>query len=170
MPNYRAVSAGTIPPPPTPKHAFKIATQNSFDYSSFVFACITSALAEWTDAHPQLGEGMTGYGGYFWRGFLDKTDRNCMVIFACRRFSMKMSVTTPKVRALSGSEAFTPHPYSHHARLLRTQYVQRFRNSGPRHRAGYLDYVLPESGPHCGSARRKARICSGPGRPDKRLS
>ena len=33
MPNYRAVSAGEIPPPPTPKEAFKIATQNSFDYS-----------------------------------------------------------------------------------------------------------------------------------------
>jgi hypothetical protein len=31
MPNYRAVSAGTIPPPPTPKQAFKIATRNSFD-------------------------------------------------------------------------------------------------------------------------------------------
>ena len=27
MPNYRAVSAGVIPPPPTPKEAFKIATK-----------------------------------------------------------------------------------------------------------------------------------------------
>jgi len=36
MPNYRAVSAGAIPPPPTPKQAFIIATKNSFDYSSFV--------------------------------------------------------------------------------------------------------------------------------------
>ena len=41
MPNYRAVSAGAIPPPPTPKQAFKIATQNSFDYSSFVRILIT---------------------------------------------------------------------------------------------------------------------------------
>ncbi len=82
MPNYRAVSAGAIPPPPTPKQAFKIATQNSFDYSSFVFVGITSALAEWTDAHPQLGEGMKGYGKYYWRGFLDKTDGNYLVIFA----------------------------------------------------------------------------------------
>ncbi|MFZ0863040.1 MAG: hypothetical protein WCA27_31860 [Candidatus Sulfotelmatobacter sp.] len=82
MPNYRAVSAGASPPPPTPKEAFKIATLNSFDYSSFAFVGITSALAEWTGAHPQLGEGMPGFGRYYWRGFVDKTDGNYMVIFA----------------------------------------------------------------------------------------
>lgn len=82
MPNFRAVSAGAHPPPPTPKQAFKIATQNSFDYSSFIFVGITSALAEWSDAHPQLGEGFAGYGEYYWRGLLDKTDGNYLVIFA----------------------------------------------------------------------------------------
>jgi len=49
MPNYRAVSAGEKPPPPTPKEAFKIATYNSFDYSAFVFVGLTSAIAEGTD-------------------------------------------------------------------------------------------------------------------------
>ena len=82
MPNYRAVSAGAIPPPPTPKQAFKIATQNSFDYSAFVFVGITSALAFSNDTHPQLREGMAGYGRYFWRGFVDKTDGNYLVVFA----------------------------------------------------------------------------------------
>ena len=82
MPNFRAVSAGAIPPPPTPKQAFKIATQNSFDYSSFVFVGITSLLAEGSDAHPQLGKGVAGFGRYYWRGFLDKTDGNYLVIFA----------------------------------------------------------------------------------------
>ena len=82
MPNYRAVSAGEIPPPPTPKQAFKLATQNSFDYSSFVFVGITSAMAFSSDVHPKLGEGLAGYGRYYWRGFLDKTDGNYLVIFA----------------------------------------------------------------------------------------
>ncbi len=82
MPNYRAVSAGTIPPPPTPKQAFKIATQNSFDYSSFVFVGLTSLLAEGSDAHKQLGKGVSGFGRYYWRGFVDKTDGNYWVIFA----------------------------------------------------------------------------------------
>ena len=82
MPNYRAVSAGAIPPPPTPKQAFRIATQNSFDYSSFVFVGVTSLLAEATNAHPALGKGVGGYGQYYWRGFVDKTDGNYLVIFA----------------------------------------------------------------------------------------
>ncbi len=82
MPNYRAVSAGALPPPPTPTQAFKIATQNSFDYSSFVFVGITSLLAQGTNAHPSLGKGVAGFGRYYWRGFLDKTNGNYLVIFA----------------------------------------------------------------------------------------
>jgi len=82
MPNYRAVSAGAIPPPPTPRQAFKIATQNSFDYSAFLFVGITSLMAEGSNAHPQLGKGIAGYGRYYWRGFVDKTDGNYLVIFA----------------------------------------------------------------------------------------
>jgi hypothetical protein len=82
MPNFRAVTAGVIPPPPTPRQAFVIATQNSFDYSSFIFAGITSALSEAADIHPPLGKGLPGFGRYYWRGFADKTIGNYMVIFA----------------------------------------------------------------------------------------
>lgn len=82
MPNYRAVSAGELPPPPTPKEAFRIATQNSFDYSSFVFVGITSLFAEGSNSHPKLGKGIGGYYGYYWRGFVDKTDGNYWVVFA----------------------------------------------------------------------------------------
>jgi len=82
MPNYRAVSAGEIPPPPTPKQAFGIATRNSFDYSSFAFVGATSLLAEATDAHSQLGKGVGGYWAYYWRGFIDKADGNYLVIYA----------------------------------------------------------------------------------------
>ncbi len=82
MPNYRAVSAGEIPPPPAPREAFVIATKNSFDYSAFVFVGITSQLAEGSNAHSQLGKGVGGYWGYYWRGYLDKTDGNYMVDWA----------------------------------------------------------------------------------------
>lgn len=81
MPNFRAVSPGALPPPPTPKQALLIATKNSFDYSAFIFVGITSMLAEGTNAHPQLGKGVAGFGRYYWRGFLDKTDGNYMVVF-----------------------------------------------------------------------------------------
>ncbi len=82
MPNFRAVSAGVIPPPPTPRQAFVIATRNSFDYSSFIFVGITSLLSEAVDDHAQLGKGVPGFGRYYWRGFADKTIGNYLVIFA----------------------------------------------------------------------------------------
>jgi hypothetical protein len=81
MPNFRAVSAGATPPPPTFRQNFMVATRNSFDYSAFVFVGITSLLAEANDAHPQLGEGIDGFEKYYWRGWVDKTDGNYWVIF-----------------------------------------------------------------------------------------
>lgn len=81
LPNFRAVSAGAIPPP-TPKQAFKIAIQNSFNYSSFIFVGITSLWTESSNAHPALGKGASGYWRYYWRGYLDKTDGKYLVIFA----------------------------------------------------------------------------------------
>ena len=82
MPNYRAVSAGEKAPPPTSRQAFKIATLNSFDYSSYVFVGITSLIAKGEDTHPSLGKGVPGLWAYTWRGFVDKTDGNYLVIWA----------------------------------------------------------------------------------------
>ena len=77
MPNYRSVSAGTIPPPPGFKQSFKIATRQAFDYSSFVFLGMTTASAYWQGSHPSLSTyngGDAVFWAYLWRGFLDKTD------------------------------------------------------------------------------------------------
>jgi hypothetical protein len=81
MPNFRAASAGAIPPPHTPKESFLLATKNSFDYSAFLFNGFTSLKAIGADAHPELGKGVAGYGRYYWRGFIDRTDGNYLVIF-----------------------------------------------------------------------------------------
>ncbi len=74
MPNFRSVSGGSVPPPPSFKYNFKIATHQALDYSSFVFLGLTSITAEGMDSHPALGKGVGGFWGYTWRGFLDKTD------------------------------------------------------------------------------------------------
>ena len=74
MPNFRSVSGGSRPHPPGWKYNFKIATRQSFDYSSFIFLGITSLSAEGIDSHPVLGKGVDGFYAYTWRGFLDKTD------------------------------------------------------------------------------------------------
>jgi hypothetical protein len=74
MPNFRSVSGGEKPHPPGWKYNFKIATRQSFDYSSFIFLGITSLSAEGINSHPVLGKGPDGFYAYTWRGFLDKTD------------------------------------------------------------------------------------------------
>jgi hypothetical protein len=81
MPNYRAVSAGVVPPPPTAKEAFMDATYNAFDYSDFVFVGLTSLIAEADNAHPVFGKGVPAYWSYYWRGFLDKSDGDYWVDF-----------------------------------------------------------------------------------------
>jgi hypothetical protein len=82
VPNYPAVSSGVIPPPPGPAEAFKIATENSFDYSSFLLSGINSLLAEQRHANPELGSGASAFGRYYWRSVADKTINNYVVLFA----------------------------------------------------------------------------------------
>jgi hypothetical protein len=74
MPNFRSVGGGEVPHAPGWKYNFKIATRQSFDYSSFIFLGITSLSAEGINSHPVLGKGVGGFYAYTWRGLLDKTD------------------------------------------------------------------------------------------------
>ena len=121
MPNYRAVSAGTKPPPPTPRQAFKIATQNSFDYSSYLFVGLTSLIAEGEDTHPSLGKGVPGFWAYSWRGFVDKADGNYWVIFVLptvfhedERYYAKGEGGIWKRAAYSSSRVFITPDYHGH--------------------------------------------------------
>lgn len=82
MPNYRAVSAGVRPPPPGAKESFIIATENNFDYSQYVFVGLTSLMAEGTNTHPEFGKGVGGYWSYYWRGYIDKSAGDYLIIFA----------------------------------------------------------------------------------------
>ena len=82
MPNYRAVSAGVRPPPPGAKESFIIATENNFDYSQYVFVGLTSLMAEGTNTHPEFGKGARGYWSYYWRGYIDKSAGDYLIIFA----------------------------------------------------------------------------------------
>jgi hypothetical protein len=79
MPNFSAVSADTKLPPQTPKQKFIIAAKNSFDYSSFVIAAIQSGINFSSESYPEFGEGVGGYGKYYYHTLLDTADENFMV-------------------------------------------------------------------------------------------
>jgi hypothetical protein len=79
IPNYRSVSANTYLPPQSFKEKFWMATQDSFDYSAFVYVGILSGAAMAGKSEPSFGHGAAGYGNYFAHGFADNAIENYMV-------------------------------------------------------------------------------------------
>lgn len=71
VPNFAAVSPGVKFQPMTPKQKFWMATEDSFDYSSFVWSGVLAAQSYALDQYPELGRGAAAYGRYYWRGVLD---------------------------------------------------------------------------------------------------
>jgi len=71
VPNFAAVSANTQLPPLTTKGKFWIATEDSFDYSSFVWTGILAGQEFALNNYPEFGQGAAGYGRYYWHTFVD---------------------------------------------------------------------------------------------------
>jgi hypothetical protein len=72
-PNFAAVSSDTQLPPLTTKAKFKLASQDSFDYTGFVWTGILAAQSYAMDQYPEFGHGAMAYGRYYWRGLIDGT-------------------------------------------------------------------------------------------------
>jgi hypothetical protein len=76
IPNYRSVSANTQLPPLTVKDKFWLATQDSFDYSSFIVAGALAGTAQAKNSTPQFRQGAAGYGRYYWHALADQAVGN----------------------------------------------------------------------------------------------
>jgi hypothetical protein len=72
VPNFSAVNARAVLPPQSTREKFKMATQDSVDYSSFVWAGILAGQSMALNSYPELHQGMAGYGRYYWRAFADQ--------------------------------------------------------------------------------------------------
>jgi hypothetical protein len=72
IPNFTAVSANTEVPPLTAGGKFWLATQDSVDYSSFVWAGMQAGQSMALKSYPELGHGVAGYSRYYWRAFVDQ--------------------------------------------------------------------------------------------------
>jgi hypothetical protein len=81
VPNFRSVSADTKLPPQSWKGKFIGATEDSFDYSSFIFAGILAGVGQAENSYPEFHQGASGYGRYYWHTFADQTDENYEVEF-----------------------------------------------------------------------------------------
>jgi hypothetical protein len=76
IPNYRAVSANTQLPPLSVKGKFWLATQDSFDYSSFILAGILAGAGQAKNSTREFRQGAAGYGRYYWHSFADQAVGN----------------------------------------------------------------------------------------------
>ena len=81
IPNFRAVSAGSILPPQTIKDKLVDASEDSFDYSALFLPAVLSGISLTSNSIPEFGGGAVGYGRYFWRSLTDQTIENYMVEF-----------------------------------------------------------------------------------------
>ena len=79
MPNFSSVSADVKLPPQTPKEKFILAGKNSFDYSSFLVAGIQAGFAMNSKSYPEFGQGVEGYGQYYWHTLADTASENFFV-------------------------------------------------------------------------------------------
>jgi len=81
VPNFRAVSVDTKLPPETWKEKFKESSEDSWDYSDFVFVAILAGVDEAEGSYPEFYEGAAGYGRYYWHSLADQVDEDYQVEF-----------------------------------------------------------------------------------------
>jgi hypothetical protein len=81
MPNFRSVSPGEIPPPPTVREKFVTTSLDNFDYSALIFSGLIAANAMANKATPEFHQGMPGYGRYYWHTLADQSIENYFVEF-----------------------------------------------------------------------------------------
>lgn len=79
IPNYRAVSSNTYLPPLSFKDKLWLATQDSFDYSAFIWVGLVAGIAMGSKSQPTFGQGASGYGIYYAHNFADNTIENYLV-------------------------------------------------------------------------------------------
>jgi len=81
IPNYRAVSADVQLPPLSSKSKLVLATQDSFDYSSLVYAGFMAGIGQAGNSTPEFRQGGLGYSRYLWHSFADQAVGNYFTEF-----------------------------------------------------------------------------------------
>lgn len=81
FPNFRSVSVNEKLPPQSAKDKLWQTTQDSFDYSSFIFVGALAGVDQAENSVPEFHQGAAGYARYYWHTFADQADENYWVEF-----------------------------------------------------------------------------------------
>lgn len=76
--NYRTAGAMAVYQPITTAEKFKIATGDSFSWNIFLLSGGFAGLAQLEDSNPSFGQGLKGYGHYYWTAMIDQALGNYM--------------------------------------------------------------------------------------------
>lgn len=79
IPNYRSVSADTRLAPLSSKEKLWLATQDSFDYSSFAYVGILTGITTSQNPQRSFGDGFPALADYYAHNFADNTIENYQV-------------------------------------------------------------------------------------------
>jgi hypothetical protein len=108
VPNFRSVNADTHLPPQSFKEKLWLATQESFDYSAFIYEGIVAGISMAQKSEPSFGQGASGYGIYYAHTFADGTIENYMVEAFVPAATKEAPATTHSVTAAFASVPVTP--------------------------------------------------------------
>lgn len=78
LPNYRTANETAVYTPISTKTKFIIGSKDSFDYPLFLLSGALAGLGQLTNAHPEFGQGLAGYGRRLGTGFADEAIGNMM--------------------------------------------------------------------------------------------
>ena len=81
LPNFRSISPGVTPPPPTVREKFITTSLDNFDYSALFFCGLIAADSMATKSIPEFRQGAAGYGRYYWHSVADQSIENYFVEF-----------------------------------------------------------------------------------------
>jgi hypothetical protein len=81
VPNFRSVSVDQKLPPLAAREKFKLTTEDSFDYSSFIYVGLLAGISQTENSYPEFHHGAPAFARYYWHDFADTFDGNLMTEF-----------------------------------------------------------------------------------------
>ena len=81
IPNFRSVSVDQKLPPLSVGAKFKLMSEDSFDYSDFIYVGILAGVAQAESSYPEFHSGAPAYARYYWHDLADTVDGNLMTEF-----------------------------------------------------------------------------------------